>query len=398
MRTIPSPPSSIRPRLGFTLIEMLISCGIGMLVMGAVLQAFFGANKAQAIAAGGSVLKSSGQKAVNQLYELLHQNRHVFDRTPITDTWLARLPIDPYDASASRLQPGPDVTNDLRLPLLKDTGTFLTQNAAGTNQATFDASSVGNSLFFATLEPQAKIIQAAPAAIHSAAFGGDTFMCSAMRLHFFYMSRRPLGTAPAVRAGSDYVYYLMHWESDPYLDYADVKKWMARVKANDDGTADALIVAKLNALKDTTKPVHYAGALDIGSTNADLATGDAVYSLSADTTTYLDLVQDNTNRFATKRFGHAVDFSMKASFGTPMVAFNTESSPAPSVKVPGLDVPAYANDYASKPYGFEVMIAGPPEYRRALVRLSLAARSNPGGVMIGQTFQQVVQLFEYGGG
>jgi hypothetical protein len=93
---------------------------------------------------------------------------------------------------------------------------------------------------------------------------------------------------------------------------------------------------------------------------------------------------------------------MRNSFGEPMVAFNTSDAPgAPLIKgvtVPNLmspGVPAYANNPSRLPFGFETMVAGPPDSRQVLVRLALAAVTMPGKVKVGEVFQQVVQVYDY---
>ncbi len=386
-------------RAGFTLLELMISVGVGLIVMGAVVQAYFGANKAQATAVGGGILKVSGQKALNDIYRLLHQNRHLFSRNDVTPTFLGRLPIRPYDtAGLSPGLPSPDPYVDLRLPLAKEDGSFLRVNDTGTVPPGWDANAVGNSLFFATVEPKVSLNESGAAPIHNTLFGGSTYLLQTLKLHFYYLARRDLAvTANAVRSNERFVYNLMHWESEPYVDYSDLVKWMNMVKDSGNAGGDALIDAKLSSLQTTTKPLHFAGAIDIGAADArTTASPPAIYQLTA-TGTRRELVSW-TGTLKTKRFGSAVDFSMKSAFGEPMVAFNTGPSAAPtSVPVNGLDVPAYADDNTAYPMGFEVMVAGPPELRRVLLRLSLAARTMPGKVMIGQSFQQVVQIYEYGG-
>ena len=42
-----------------------------------------------------------------------------------------------------------------------------------------------------------------------------------------------------------------------------------------------------------------------------------------------------------------------------------------------------------------MLIAGPPDARQVLVRLALAAKTFPGRMMIGEAFQQVVQVYDF---
>lgn len=120
---------------------------------------------------------------------------------------------------------------------------------------------------------------------------------------------------------------------------------------------------------------------------------------------HLDLTSDNISLFDTNRYGSALAFDMRNSFGEPMVSYNTYAYPAPpaaptlpaftidSIAYPG--VPAYATQNTAVPFGFEDMIAGPPSGRQVLIRLTVAAVTIPGNVRVGEAFQQVVQVYDY---
>lgn len=365
------------------------------MVMTIIMQAYFGANKAQAIAIGTSALKVGGQKALNELYTALHQNRHLFDRNPVTETFLARTPIYPYLTSgAAMLSPGlpsPSPGVDLQLPLVRETGTLAKDALTLPADVTALENAVGNALFFASIEPHV-ILNDSGDNVLQTALGTNKVYLGVTRLHFYYLARRDLPTtAPKIRPGAGYTYHLMSWKSKPYLDYQDVTKWMGRVMDSTATNKDTYIDAKLTALA-----AKYAGALNVAAADASMAAATpALYDLTKKDAARRDLQANTSARFQTERFGNAIDYGMKNTYGEPMVAFNTTGTGG--VPIQNVDVPAFANDLDSRPFGFEVMIVGQPDARKVLLRLALAARTHTGKVFVGQTFQQVVHIFEYGG-
>lgn len=383
-------------RAGFTLIEMLIASGLGIMVMAIVMQAYFGANKAQALAIGVSALKTGGQRALNELYTSLHQNRHLFDRNAVTQTFLGRTPIYPYQSSGpDYLSPGlpsPDPNVDLTLPLVRETGVLAKDTLSVPGDITALEGAVGNALFFASVEPQV-ILDDSGDNVLQTTFGTAKYHLGVTRLHFYFLARRELpALAPTVRTGATYTYHLMYWKSKPYLDYQDVTKWMGLIMDSTATNKDTYIDTKLAALG-----AKYTGALNLSSVDGSLASiTPAVYDLTALDAARRDLQANTTDRFKTEKFTNAIDFGMKSSYGEPMVAFNTTGTGA--VAISGLDVPAFANDADTHPFGFEVMVVGTQDSRKVMLRLALAARTHTGRVFVGQVFQQVVHIYEYGGG
>lgn len=395
--------SRLTRRGGFTLLEIGIAAALGMVVSGMVLAAYMGANRAQAITAGSSMLKLSGQATLSNLYSQLNQSRRIFDRGAATNAFLALLPIDGY--SATGLSPGP-TPSEVVLPQVKSGGSFLIAlddgtgvpggQAAATNNPDFDATSVGNALFFLSKDLRVGLKDTATGP-EATAFNTVDFNIHTYRFQYYYLAHRTLPLhAPPVRGTDGYTYQLMRWDSLPYLDKTEVEQWMTALMAANSSNAAAahtFLTTKLAAVK-----AAYAGALDLSQPAAT-----AFYDLS--TTDYATLpAKLPAPTLTTGHFGTAIKLLMHGSFGEEFVAFNTKpptnatpvtvAVPLASLKGSNDDVPMYAKA-TDTPMGFEVMIAGPPSARRVLTRLTLAARTQPGNVMMGEAYQQITQTYDY---
>lgn len=378
-------PSPSPARGGFTLLEIVIATGLGVLVLGLVAQAYFAANKAKAMTVGGSMLKVAGAQAVSEIYKNLHQSRHLFGRGHAADTFIERLPIVPYYDGPNKLSPGiaPD---ELRLADIRLKGSFWVKDAAGTANPDFDPDAVGNALFFATTEPKATAEDPPGEDMQRDVFGTHAMQFAAMRLHLYFLAQRALPHGQRVRVPDTFVYQLMHFRSAPYLDAREVTDWARQLMAGGGSAAPAYIDARLAQLA-----TSHAGAIALDAADA----GAAMFELAA-RADHLGLEPDARDPIETGHFRTPLNVAMNQSFGIPMVAFNTTgASPRPPVPVDRLDVPAYARDDDRRPYGLEILIGGPPDKRQVLVRLALAARTSPGNVMVGETFQQVVQVADF---
>ncbi|MDB5096989.1 MAG: hypothetical protein JWM80_1410 [Cyanobacteria bacterium RYN_339] len=361
-------------RAGFTLLEVLIAGTLGLVVVGFALEAYFAAHKAKAFAVGSGLLKAAGQASVDGIYKGLHQSKHLYVRGDAADTLMARMPMHPFYEDAGALSPGPQ-REELRLPDLKLTGSF---QAGDPN---FDPDAPGNALFFARSEPNATV----SADGLKAALGSRDLALPTYTLDFYYLCRRALPAGQAVRGKDPYVYGLMHFRSKPYLDYHELVD-LERSLKRQGGDADATIDLVLGELRS-----GYAGAIALDAPDG----GRALYDLAA-TRDHQDLEENGGARVAMGSFRTPLAFAMHQDFGEPMVAFNTTADdPARAFPAASLDVPAYAPDKTPFPYGLETLVSGPPDARQVLVRLSLAAQTRPGRAVIGSTFQQVVQVYDF---
>jgi hypothetical protein len=308
------------------------------------------------------------------MYKGLHQSKHLYVRGDAADTLMARLPIRPFYLDAGALTPGPQ-PEELRLPDLKLTGAF---QASDPN---FDPDAPGNALFFARSEPNAT---AADDGLKTA-LGSRELALPAYTLDFYFMCRRPLPKGQFIRGRDPYTYGLMHFRSRPYLDYhelVDLERLLKRQAADADDTIDNVLSQLRGA---------YAGAIAL-----DVPDGNhAIFDLAA-TRDHQDLYENPMARIAKGTFRTPLAFAMNQDFGEPMVAFNTTAEdPSHALAVAGLDVPAFAPDKTTFPYGMEALVAGPPDARQVLVRLALAAQTHPGRILIGSTHQQVVQVYDF---
>lgn len=400
----PSRSRTERAAAGFTLLEVLIASAIATVVLGMVINAYVGANKALNATVGGNQLKMAGEKGLEGIYRNLKSAKKIFGRGATADSWLGRTDLEPYKSGG--LTPKVE-TADLVLPDLMSVAYFggPTPTPAPTPAL---AGSVGNALFFVTTEQAAVVADPSPTPnVMATVFGSRTYRFTAYRLHLYHLARRDLGKFEPIRGTDRYTYSLMHWTSEPYLDYYEVKKWMSRIMTftpTITPTPNALIDAKLDALSDaSTGP--YAGVIDLSATDASTAssTGAAMYGFTPLSTARQDLTPDTTKRFKGADYRSALDFAVRDTFAYPMVAFNNGSATSPPpVKVTdmakgeSLAVPMYAPSNATQPYGFEVIVGGPASGRQVLLRLALAAKSGAGSRgTSGLSVQQIVQVYEY---
>lgn len=389
-------PSPSPTRRGFTLLELVIAMGIGSVVMALVANAYLGANKAQGMSVGTNALKSAGQIALNDMYETLHGAHTIFSRNGLAYTYMTqRLPIDGYDASATRVTPGV-TAGDIQLPAIMANPSFWDVDASGVPNpnASDMRSAVGNCLFFTAREPDAVMLEEGTGTELQATFGTPEYHIGAYRYHFYFLSRRPVAVGgKAMMPGVSFTFQLMHWKSGLYLDYQALAAWMNRLK--DAGVANSYIDLKLTRLSSALpgfEPI--VGAVDLDAPDpSPAASPAALYTLSPTSSPDHRALTPYAGRLKTKDYRSAAWTSLKGGFGESMVCFNTDG-PAwmPKFPVAGMKVPMFADFNTSVPYGLEVLVGGDPSARQVLLRLALAARTQPGNVLMGQSFQQVVHI------
>lgn len=389
-------------------MEVVIALGIGAMIMTLVTNAYVGANKSQAITVGTGLLKSSGQTGLNDLYQNLHSSALIFDRNTYTDALFTRLPINGVlpNPPARIEEPGLNPA-DIVYPQIQSQGQFFAEDASNVANANWNPAAIGNCLFFATHEPKAILREEPSSTRLKDATGASEAHISAYRLHFYFLVRRPLavGSKP-VRTGDNFTYQLMHWKSMPYLDHDELRAWMLKIVrysvVNPSATpaAPAYIATKIAKLRHPdafpnggTGP--YPAAVNFNTPNP--ASSNNIGPLIVDLNPTNDGTGFNTNLtrlFETDSYHHALRYNMRDRFGESFISFNTKvPSPLPTHRVPGLEVPRFALPAVAPPYGFEVLVGGEPSHRQVLLRMALAARTQPGNVMVGQAFQQVVHIF-----
>ncbi|MEB3223030.1 MAG: prepilin-type N-terminal cleavage/methylation domain-containing protein [Candidatus Sericytochromatia bacterium] len=388
-------------RPAFTLMEVLIAMSLGLVVVGAALNAYLGANSAVTRTVGDGRLKHAGEQALDDIYRELKGVRRVFSRGTTASSWLARTALRPWQADG--LTPQVE-TADLVLPDMLASASFDASNAGL-------AAAAGNALVFVASEPSARITEPAaspPAGPHTSVFGTPTQHFSAYRFHVYHLAKKPLEPAERLVRGTDratdgYTYRLMHWQSRPYLDYQEVRTWIERLQTHQPALSPeptSFIQAKLAALS-SGSPVKapYAGAVDLSVLDAASgATPAGVYELTLSG----GGLAASTARLASGDYRGAIAFGVQAGFGLPMVAFNNGTAAAPP-PVPARDVsqggdlvvPRFAPADDLRPFGFEVLYGGPQNGRQILLRLALALRDAQGrGPLKGLAVQQTVRLYE----
>ncbi|MEB3328255.1 MAG: prepilin-type N-terminal cleavage/methylation domain-containing protein [Candidatus Sericytochromatia bacterium] len=392
-------PTEPGQRPAFTLMELLIAMALGLVVIGAALNAYLGANSAVTRAVGDGRLKHAGEQALDAIYRDLKGVRRVFARGATASSWLGRSDLRPWQPDG--LTPQAE-TAELVLPDLLASPTFDASNASL-------ATGAGNALFFVASEPSARITDpAGSAGPHATVFGTPVQHFTVHRFHLYLLARKPLEASERLVRGTDrategFTYRLMHWQSRPYLDYQEVRTWLERLTTHQPPLSPdptAFIQAKLAALS-SGSPVKapYAGAVDLAV--SDGAVGAAVPGL------YELVLEGGGLAVSTARLHHAdyrgaIAFGVQAGFGLPMVAFNNGTAVAPP-PVPARDVnlgddlvvPRFAAPDELRPFGFEVLYGGPQSGRQILLRLALAMRdAQSRGTLKGLAVQQTVRIYE----
>jgi hypothetical protein len=388
-------------RPAFTVMEVLIALALGLVVIGAALNAYLGANTAVTRAVGDGRLKHAGEQALDDIYRELKGVRRVFARGATASSWLARTDLRPWKADG--LTPQAE-TSELVLPDTLSSAAFDASNTAM-------AAAAGNALFFVASEPSARVAEpaASPAAgPHTTVFGTPIQHFTVHRFHLYFLAKKPLEASERLvrgteRATDGYTYRLMHWKSRPYLDYQEVRTWLERLTTHQPPLSPdptSFIQAKLSALS-SGSPVKapYAGAVDLAVSDAAVgAATPAVYELVLTS----GALTASSARLSHADYRGAIAFGLQAGFGLPMVAFNngTAASPPPvaarDVNLGGdLVVPRFAAADEVRPFGFEVLHGGPQSGRQILVRLALAMRdAHTRGTLKGLAVQQTVRVYE----
>jgi hypothetical protein len=382
-------------------MEVLIAMGLGLVVVGAALNAYIGANSAVTRTVGDGRLKHAGERSLDDIYRELKGVRRVFSRGTAASSWLARTDMRPWKADG--LTPQAE-TLELVLPDLLASGTFDASNAGM-------AAAAGNALVFVASEPAARITEPVaypPAGPHTTVFGTPTQHFSVYRFHVYHLAKKPLEPSERLVRGSDrategYTYRLMHWQSRPYLDHQEVRAWIERLTTHQPALTPeptSFIQAKLAALS-SGSPVKapYAGAVD-------LAVGDAAIGASPAGVYELTLAGSeltaSSARLAHADYRGAIAFGVQAGFGLPMVAFNNGTAAVPPPVAArdlsqggDLVVPRFASADDVRPFGFEVLYGGPQNGRQILLRLAMAMRdAQSRGPLKGLAVQQTVRLYE----
>lgn len=318
-------------RGGFTLIEMMLASIILSILVLAVAPVFNMTQRGFTSVEARNALKTSGQEAVNRLSHKMVECKRLFENTAVGNAYLALI---------QRVE-APATLADSRLPSLEETGSVTPSSG------TFVPASVGNSLFFASVDR--------PRDLTVNDSGGDTQI---VRVDTYVFNYYFLSQDDSITIGGQPGRRLWEWHSGLYADYN-------QIVGITDATTQANVVA---ALQSGGIPV----AWDPSSTSA----GAAFHTLNANGS--ITLVGDPE---IAERWAAEMIVIRRAATGSYRhgVSPNTGAESAHPV-------PHFAAADDAFPSGFEIVAVGPNSARQVFVRLVLAAEGSFGG---GMTSEQV---------
>jgi len=302
---------------GMTLTELMISLSVFTIIVAVTMTSISTFSKAFTSMDATNQLKSCSQKAINKIGLRLSECKRIFQNTAADTPFLLRITDIETPLSNSRL------------PRIIETGSL------SPGDSLFDASGVGNSLFFANTEfPE--ILQLS---------SSYTARIDCYVFNYYYLvpvSGITIGNTPALK--------LMEWHSKKYADYK-------QIMAFTDTNTRTLII---NQLKN--RQIDYAwdpAATSVSSAFYLLEAGNPTPSVVSGHMIQKDTYEDMT------KFARGVIWGRYKAGVSPNTggAFNTDHP-----------VPKYAIASQNFPSGFEVAITGPRSAHRVFIRMVLVAQ------------------------
>lgn len=319
----PRLPHPAEPEAGFTLVEMMISMAIISILVASVTPILITARNGFSSFEARSSLKDASQTAVNGILHELTQCKKIFQDTPADRNFLARLPAGlPASLGGSKM------------PFIDENGTLSVMSPD------FSTSTVGNCLFFASLE--------APKDLNVSAGGGST---STVRIDIYHFNYYYLSPDSSKRLGGQARIILNEYHSSPYADYQQLMAISNSAKRNN--VATALFNGGVNFAWDPSTPTVEA----------------AFFSLSAGAL----LSTAPTHRLSIKKSGPVINILTGITGGSYVygVSPNTGGN-----YVIGKPVPQFCAANGLFPSGFEILITGPNSARQVFIRLVLSSQGS----------------------
>ncbi len=317
-----------RNRTGVTLTELMIAVAIFSLVMLAITPMFtLGVRQSASIEAHSS-LKLESQNTMAAIARKLEQSKRLFENNANDNAFLARVVLSTAPAAIS----------GSKLPNFEEAG------GLSPSTSTFVAASVGNRLFFTSLDSYEDMT------VPNASAVNRTVRIDCYRFNYYY-----LGSASGA-IGGKYCRNLWQWLSIRYGDYI-----------------------QLTAITDATQRTNAAAALyarglryvwDTSSTNASAA----FYSI-------------NAAGAITLQAAHTISMADSSAMIKPLVGqmsrgYKYGVSPNTDASfVIGRNVPELGVASGDFPSGFEVVVVGPTSARNVMMRLVLVAQGAFKGIM-----------------
>lgn len=300
---------------GMTLVEMLISLSVFSLLVAIAFTSISTFSKSFTETDAINQMKSASQKAVNKIGLRLSECKRIFENTAQDTSFLARITGIETPLSGSRLY------------RIEETG------SSSPGDPEFNASSVGNALFFASMEfPE--VFDLSP----SYKTRIDVYV-----FNYYYLAPaqgQTICSTPAIK--------LLEWHSKKYADFS-----------------------QLNVLTGNTKTLTVQGFYNrnirFAWDPAALSPSSAFYILNSDGTLTLSaahtLIQDECKDMT--RFARGIAWGRYRAGISP----NTGGAARISQRVP-----SYGQASNMFPSGFEVVVTGPRSAHRILVRTVFIAQ------------------------
>lgn len=375
---------------GITLVEMLIAGALLSIISVIVTSFLLSTQRNYSLQTAQNLMKSFSIKAIYDMGRKINSSRAFITRTPTTITALAQQYKYNYFTSKIDL---PTITKIGQYNFIPINSTSrilpeLNQNMSFSPTVTsdpdptknFKQSAVGNSLLFASLEDNAFY--------HYTDSSGKQFTKSIdlYQIHYYYLAKSSDSIFKGTTTNNGDKLFLMHWESQYYADYNQVKS-IANI-GNSPGInitdfytylSNGSNVSLSNRAKGSNaSQIPIAGAWDPEYKTQCQTSQDKNYIYKFTSTgidSSLDCASSTTKTL--KMFKNSF-YSLKSGYSDgkvySIVRNNLSGSEPLSRKVP-----IYANKDLTDdgyPHGFEVMINGQTGARKVFIRI-LSQVSNP---------------------
>ncbi len=367
-----------KKKYGFTLIEVLISITILGLVSAYTTQFIIDMQRTYSLIEGQNLLKLRNGSAFNNMGKNI--NSAIYFATRIPNTADAQQYTKNYFTKKIKLPSSffykknkyePLALDSRQLPEINPGMSFSSSNINTSDPSdplNFKADAVGNSLFLVSLEDTVNYT-------HST---NQIRSIDLYRFHYYYLAK--VTDLPKDSDGK-YKIELMHWSSNFYADYEQIKSIKAEAGVN---ATDLFTKLKTNK-PINSKQIPISGAWDYSKRNMCSATldNDYIYTFGSDNfdpSACTGAASDTTQvieQYRNEPFS-LIDPDMGGKYYS-ITRNNSENNK-------NIRVPNYANKNSTLntsstdgyPHGFEVMISGQSGARRLFIRL-LKQVSNASG-------------------
>lgn len=307
------------------MVELLITSAIMAILVLAVVPVFTVTQRGITSSEAHSSLKNGAQKAVNQVQHDLLESKRIFENTANDTAFLARV----------QLSGAPAALAGSKLPVMEENGSL----SPGTT--VFFSTSVGNSLFFASVDTPLDL------AVADSLGATSTVRIDRYHFHYYYLAQDTEGGAISDKVKRQ----LWHWESVPYADHEQ----LANIA---DGVKRSSAAAGLYG-----NNVLYAWNASATSANA------AFYDLSSGGN-----ITANAGHNIPKQSAERI-----MDFKTGLTAGGYRYSVCPNTGGtfnPPHAVPVFGTSSGDFPSGFEIVAVGPNSARQVFVRLVMVAQGS----------------------